>query len=375
MVSPGLEPLLRDELEQLGIRGTVTAGGVECRGPIELLWQIHQRSRLAESVRLRLRPFRARDFAELEAGLRRLPFHAYLKKGEVCRVSVTCHQSRLFHTKAVAERTLRIAGECGTSRHIPEQQTQVESEPESENVIPQKIFVRIERDIVQVSMDASGERLHRRGYRTHVVSAPLRETLAAAAIRLLSTLPHAHDIRSIWDPFCGSGTMLCEWLLAKTDPVIRQCRPYAYEAWPIHDVVAYQQWQQTPVPKSDATEIGCAFGSDNDPKAIAAARNNLALANVGAKSQLIAADFRAAAEHIPNQCAVLTNLPYGIRLQDREQASRLFFELDRLLQQRRDLRPVVALNALSPPSNVRGNWQPLATFANGGLRVTAWSIR
>lgn len=71
---------------------------------------------------------------------------------------------------------------------------------------------------------------------------------------------------------------------------------------------------------------------------------------------------------------MVSNLPYGVRLADKEHANRLFLKLDRLLLQRGDLRPVVVLTTFAPPQAAQCDWKALATFANGGLRVTAWGL-
>ena len=107
-ITPGLESLLERELALLGIPGQPrrVGGGLELRGEARWVWQVALRSRLAESVRVRLgRPFRARTFDELRAGLLRLPWSAFVpRRSAAPQVRVTCHRSRLFHSGAVAQR-------------------------------------------------------------------------------------------------------------------------------------------------------------------------------------------------------------------------------------------------------------------------------
>lgn len=166
-VSPGLEALLCVELGELGLEARPCRGGVEWRGAIDSMWLVHYRSRLAESVRARLRPFHAERFEALEAGLMRLPWHAYLRQDLPVSFSVSCHKSRLYHSGAVAEHARsairRRLGAC------PEP---AEAQPPESRV--QEVHLRLERDEVQASVEASGELLHRRGYRTHIGEAPLR---------------------------------------------------------------------------------------------------------------------------------------------------------------------------------------------------------
>lgn len=359
------------ELRDLGICGHQAKGGVECSGSVETLWSVHQFSRLAESVRLRLRPFEAHGFPELEQNLRRLPWHAYLRKDDPFTLSVTCQGSRLYHTEAISERVTRIIQTCLEGRA----QTRADSpdEPNAHVLPPQKLHVRVHRNLVQVSVDASGGRLHRRGYRTHVGDAPLRETLAAALVQLLRQRAAERVVR-LWDPCCGSGTILAEWLLARRDWAATR-RSHAFERWPVHAGAAYDAWLATLEPSPPTHEALRAYGSDINPRSIDAAHHNLVLARLDSSCELFAQDFHDAASRIPMHTAVASNLPYGVRLTDTRSASRLFQSLDELLWERRDLRPAVLLLALVRLPQTRCAWEPIATFANGGLRVTAWSIR
>jgi len=366
----------------------VTPGGVECAGGLETLWLLVHRSRLAESVRLRLRPFRASSFAELERGFERLPWHPYLTQHCEFDVSVTTQGSRLYHTDAIAERLRGVVSAKWSARAM---RTPLALRPtqESANVSRslashldtlahdannQKVYVRVTSNLVQVSIDTSGVRLHRRGYRTHVGEAPLRETLAAAAIQLLLALTPNASVTRLWDPCCGSGTLLGEWLLRQSSTSPELPRTFAFEHWPIHDAQGYAAWLAQ-APKLIATLPSCsAYGSDIDAKVIEAARHNLDLARVGQECALFAQDFRQSVQRVPQNTAVVANLPYGVRLQDRASAAQVFAELDRVLQRRPDLRPALVLTTLAPSGRFSARWRQIAEFANAGLRVKAFAL-
>ncbi|HMA96689.1 MAG TPA: hypothetical protein VKP30_28580 [Polyangiaceae bacterium] len=372
-VSPGLEALLEQELRELGIEGRSIPGGVECKGPVEHLWTIHHYSRLAESVRLRLRQFQSRSFAELERELLRLPWHGYLRPNEPYAVSVSCQGSRLYHTDAIAERVRRVVAQRIAQRDASAS-TSVAGDDLDEPHVEQKLQVRVHRNNVQVSIDASGGRLHRRGYRTHVGTAPLRETLAAAVVRMLDQATRGRTFAELWDPCCGSGTLLAEWLLLRQGAAAQKDRGFAFESWPIHRRDEYAAWcQKRLVPTAGADHLH-ALGTDSDPRAIDASRHNLSSAGLGEHCELICDDFRRAVTRVPQGAAVVSNLPYGVRLADKEHANQLFLKLDRLLLQRGDLRPAVVLTTFAPPQAAQCDWKALATFANGGLRVTAWGL-
>lgn len=370
-VSPGLEQLLEQELRSLDVEAKVMPGGVECRGDPTILWTIVHRSRLAESVRLRLRPFPAVSFGELERGLERLPWHAYLTRGAAFDVSVACQGSRLYHTKAIAQRVRRVISarwgedvQCLASDATPTQRSSAE----------QLLYVRVTNNMVQISVGASSERLHRRGYRTHVGQAPLRETLAAATIRLLMARAPERGLTRLWDPCCGSGTILAEWLLQHSSSATNAARHFAFEQWPVHDRQTYATWLAKVRGSDPEVPSLMAYGSDRDARVIGAAQHNLELAGVLDRCELFAQDFRAAECRIPKDTAVIANLPYGVRLQDRATATRVFAALDGLLQRRTDLRPALVLSTLALSGDLAQRWQPVAEFANGGLRVRALTL-
>ncbi len=361
VVSPGLESLLATELQEFGLMPRARRGGVEWRGTPESLWLVHHRSRLAEGVRARLKSFQATNFPALEQGLERLPWHAYLRAGAPVRISVTARKSRLFHTGAIEEHARRaIAARLGACP-VPSQ-----SEDASE------IHLRLERDEVQPSVETSGERLHRRGYRTHVGPAPLRETLAAAAARLLDDASPERAEAPVWDPCCGSGTLLMEWLLRRQAGPLSGDRHFAFERWPIHDAAAYAIWKARQRDASGTARLGRALGSDRDSRVLGAARRNAERAGVQAACTWLEGDFKDVARLVPEGQRVLTNLPYGKRLAAGKAQSSAFADLDGLLGARPDLRPALVLTTAPLPRKARCEWQTVARFANGGIRVTAW---
>jgi putative N6-adenine-specific DNA methylase len=284
---------------------------------------------------------------------------------------VTCRRSRLYHSDAVAERVQRvIAARLGG---VPSRGAPSESEP---SPAEPRVFVRIVRDRVQVSIDASGERLHRRGYRVDVVRAPLRETLAAALGMLLEQ--KSGGVSSpVWDPFCGSGTLLLEWLALSRGIAPGGRRRFAFERWPVHDAGAYARWlaEQSARPSpSDGSADVTAYGSDVSERAISAAVRNADRAGLGGACRWWAQDFRQAAVQIPTGTRILTNPPYGVRMA-RGKTRELYAALDELLSRRSDLRPVVLLcGDAEYVGRSQLGWRVELTFKSGGLAVRALSL-
>ncbi len=329
------------------------------RTSTEQLWQLHHDCRLAEHIRVRLKSFHARHFDDLIAELQRLPWHAYLDKGRAFQIHVASHRSRLWHSDAVAERARSaIEGKAGPT---------AAARSDTSNVIAQSVYIRITGDRVQPAVDASGERLHRRGRRVFVGPAPLRETLAAALVRILNeSVSPAVD--TVWDPFCGSGCVLAEWAESRLGLSAGCDRSFAFEYWPIHDATKYARWARNRVTPSPPPLR--AFGSDIDPRILAAAQTNATLSAARGCFTWLCGDFESFANTIPTGCAIITNPPYGVRSGDSPAYARLMHRLEMLMARRIDLRPAVVLvpNPLHP-WRPRLAWQTIARFHNGGLPV------
>jgi putative N6-adenine-specific DNA methylase len=363
-VAPGLERLLEAEVDAvLGTnapRVRQLTGGVEVHIDAEGLWRLARLGRLAESIRVRMgRRFPAHNFDELVTGLARLPWAAYVPRGSRPEIRVTCRRSALYHSDAVADRVTKLLAE----RLGPADATGPDAP---------RIFVRIVRDRAQVSVDASGERLHRRGYRTHIGVAPLRETLAAACLRAAGYAPGD----ALWDPFCGSGTLPIEALGLACGADFTAGRGYAFERWPTHDPSAYQALVET---LSGSLSAGArVFGSDRDAKAIEAARHNADKAGLSAHCDWWEGDFETVAEHIPQGTCVITNPPYGRRAvgSGGEPLAALFARFGALLSSRPDLLPVHVLTGHPKFETASGlSFEPVLRFQNRGLAVSLLRLR
>jgi len=180
--APGLEALTAAELRPLGARSIkAVPGGVEFEGPTELIWRSNLWLRTASRVLVRIGEFRAAAFYELERQGRKIAWDRYLDGGRPVRLSVTCRKSKLYHSGGVAERVLEaIERRVGA---LPGSEVSAkEDEEDDDTASAQRVFVRLFHDRCTVSLDSSGELLHRRGYRQALSRAPLRETLAAAML-------------------------------------------------------------------------------------------------------------------------------------------------------------------------------------------------
>lgn len=299
VAAPGLETVCAAELTALGLAGvTVVAGGVEFSGDLGDLYRVNLWLRTASRVIVRVGEVGSRDFPDLFRQAVRLPWGKFIRPGTRVRVRAVSRRSRLGHTGRVAE-TISAAIDRALGRPGG-----VEDGPE------QLVLARFEDDRCLLSVDSSGELLHRRGYRLDAVPAPLRETLAAGLLFLLRW----DGTRPLVDPMCGSGTLAIEGaLLARRLPP--SCgRDFAFMQWP-----GFRAGHWQVLVSEAATQVRPSgppiLGADLDPAAIAAARGNAGRAGV-----LDAIEFRSgdATGLVPPLKVpaglLLCNPPYGARL-------------------------------------------------------------
>lgn len=353
--APGLESFTSQELERLGLlihhsedKGIDhKTGGVEFEGSLIDLYRSNLHLRTASRILVRLGTFYAVGFPELRRKAGNLAWEEYIKVGQPVAIRVTCHRSRLYHQQAVAE---RIAGAISDRMKCPIQVEKYNEEPEtnsstnnpplppcskggmkgfgtnSQHELPQLILVRLVNDQCTISIDSSGDLLHRRGYRLATAKAPLRETLAAGMI-----LASGWDrVSPLLDPFCGSGTIPIEAALMAQQIHPAWKRHFAFMDWPNFDRISWNALF------SDALSIHPAtfpriIASDRDVGAIRAAHANAERAGVG---NCIEFTCRAisAIEPPPGPGWVVTNPPYGLRTKAKQDLRNLYAQFGRVLR-------------------------------------------
>lgn len=290
IAAPGLETLVAHELTTLGVAGAkAVTGGVEFKADAAHLASVQLRTRTASRVIVRLAQFRATAFHELERAARQVEWSRILPPGAPFRLRVTCKKSRLYHSDAVAERVAAaiVRGVKGATFEDGAQPDDDRDEPAGPTGLPAQLFVvRFDHDECTISADASGELLHRRGYRLAVGRAPLRETLAAAMLIGADWDPATPLV----DPMCGSGTIPIEAAMIARRIAPGLARPFAAERWPESPARAWPDARLAAkkeiLPKAPAPIVG----ADRDEGAIANA-----LANAKRMGVLGDVEFRCAA--------------------------------------------------------------------------------
>lgn len=375
VTAPGLEALTAAELAGLGLVPTGSeTGGVSFEGSLLDVARTNLWLRTASRVLARVGSFHARALGELERKAATVPWQAWLPPGILVRLRVSCRKSRLYHQKAVAERIGRVleargwvvAGKGGVDEAdgADEQDEGGVARPEA-----QLLVVRIFRDECTISLDSSGELLHRRGYRLASGKAPLRETLAAALL-----LASGWDgTTPLVDPFAGSGTIPIEGaLLVRRIPPGRH-RAFGFQQWPSWDPIRWQALLAAADSGSLARAPAPIIGADRDAGAVTAAGANATRAGVAEDLELRRSALSTLAVP-PGPGALVSNPPYGVRLSEQKDLRDLYA---RLGQVARRLLPRWRITLLVPAARLEQHtglsWREHFRSRNGGLDVRAVS--
>jgi putative N6-adenine-specific DNA methylase len=366
ITAPGLEPIARAELLRLGLAtGEDEAGLVPFGGSLDDLARANLHLRTASRVTMRLGQFHARALGELERKAAELPWDEWIAPGVPLTIKATCRKSRLYHQKAVAER-IGLAARRPAAGSVPSG-----DEVENDGPATQLVVVRLMRDECIVSLDSSGDLLHRRGYRLEGGKAPLRETLAAALLLASEWDPDTPLV----DPFCGSGTIPIEAaLMARRIPPGLH-REFAFFRW--------RKWKQERWAElcDEARKLvrdhpaAAIRGSDRDAGAIRAAGANAARAGVSSSIDL-RREALSAVEAPPGQGALVSNPPYGHRIGELGRLRDLYARLGQVARERFGGWRVTLLVPTAPVEHQTGlAFQLCFHTQTGGLRVRAIAAR
>ena len=363
-MAPGLEALALAESRALGLPAEVEEGGLAWSGDVRSVLVANIGLRIPSRVLVRLAEFEARSFAELERHARRIPWARTVRLGDTVRFRVTCKKSRLYHSDAVAQRladavTLVVP-------HVHAEGSSIGEDEPHEGGAATLFVVRIIRDRCVVSADASGDLLHRRGYRLATAKAPLRETLAAA----LLAASEWDSVAPLVDPLCGSGTIPIEGAMMARRLPPGSHRTFAVERWPGVSAELTRTVRNELASRSLPKAPAAILGSDRDAGAIGSARENAERAGVSAD---VAFDLHAiSAMRLPAAARgwIVTNPPYGVRVGEIDRVRDLWAQLGRVLRER---AAGWRVTLLSPDPALERQLQlpvqVVARTANGGIPV------
>lgn len=313
----GLESVLKREIYDLGYEiSSVEDGRITFLGDWEAVARSNIFLRSAERILLKAGTFQAKTFEELFQQTKAIPWERYIPKdGKFWVTKATSVKSTLFSTSDIQSIIKKaMVSRLGEIYHQ-------EWFPEDGAAFPVRAFLL--KDQVTLTLDTTGESLHRRGYRIYKSKAPLTETLAAA---LLMLTPWRGD-RILVDPFCGSGTFPIEAAMMAAHVAPGMNRSFLAESW--SGLMDKRLWTDAVDEAHDQMDLSVRTdiqGYDLDPEVIKSARENAKLAGV---DHLIHFQQRpvSALSHPKKYGFLITNPPYGERIEEKENLPALYREL------------------------------------------------
>lgn len=310
----GLEAVLKREIIDLGYEiSEVEDGRVSFYGDADAICRANIFLRTAERVLLKVGNFKAVTFEELFDKTKALPWEEYIpKNGKFWVAKAASVGSKLFSPSDIQSIMKKAM-----VRRLQEKY-HVEWFPEDGAPYPVRVFLK--KDIVTVGIDTSGVSLHKRGYREVSGKAPITETLAAALIMLT---PWRKD-RIFVDPFCGSGTFPIEAAMMAANIAPGMNREFTSEAWT--NLIPKKTWYDVIEEANDLIEDDIEVdiqGYDVDPSVIRIARRNAREAGVDHLIHFQERDVKDL-RHPKKYGFVITNPPYGERLEDKKDLPALY---------------------------------------------------
>lgn len=313
----GLEKFLGDEIEALGYKKLETTDGrITFAGDEDAIARFNVFSRYAERLYIKLGEFKAETFTELFDGTKDLPFECFIDKNDCFPVTGSSIKSKLTSIpdcqsiikKAIVEKL--------------KESYRVNWFEESGTLYKIEFF--ISHNIATIMIDTSGAPLHKRGYRPDSNAAPLRETLAAAMVKIARL---REDVL-LWDPFCGSGTIAIEAAMLMTDTAPGLNRSFAAEQFEFLDE---STWKRAHEEAEDKINKDCqfeAYASDIDDKCVSLTKVNAKRAGVIDNIKSFKMDARDITTK-GRRGTIVCNPPYGERMMNTKAVEKLYTDMGR----------------------------------------------
>jgi 23S rRNA (guanine2445-N2)-methyltransferase / 23S rRNA (guanine2069-N7)-methyltransferase len=333
----GMESLLGAELRGLGAAAVEERrAGAAFQGGLDVAYRACLWSRVANRVLVPLASFDAATPPALYAGVHAIDWAKHIGRGRTLAVDASTSRSQITHSHYAALKTKdaivdRLRDERGTRPNVDVERPDV------------RVNLYLHDDRAVVSIDLSGESQHRRGYRAAGLTAPLKETLAAAMLLLADWPRHAEAGVPLVDPMCGSGTIVVEAALMAGDvaPGLRRGR-VGSAGWRGHELSLWERLRQEAEARASAgrrRRLPPIHGYDADPRAVRAAQANLTRADLDRRVHI---ERRALADCAPVAArggtatagVLVTNPPYGQRLGEVDRLGPLYEQLGDLLRRR-----------------------------------------
>ena len=328
-----IERLLADELREFGAeKVSRTVAGVHFQGPLEVGYRALLWTRLANTILVRIGDFEAATDDALYDGIRDIDWREHMGVDDTLKVTFTSRDSEVYHNRYGAQRVKDAVTDQFRDRTGSRPSVELD-EPDIH------INCHIEENRALVSIDLAGSSLHRRSYRPDSGTAPLKENVAAAVLLRAGWPEIGAEGRPLYDPMCGSGTLLIEGALMIADHAPALLRDYlALVHWRGHDEVLWERLVDEAKERAETgrRRIPVIAGSDLNANVLKTARKNTEGAGL---AEFIDFERRAVREIEPPAGdswpgLVVTNAPYGERLGSEEEAKKLHRRLGESLKER-----------------------------------------
>jgi putative N6-adenine-specific DNA methylase len=355
VAAPGLEAPLCEEARAADFDARMVEGGVAFMGLWPDVWRANLELRGATRVLARIASFRAMHLAQLDKRARKVDWAGVLRADVPVKVEASCKRSRIYHAGAASQRVAKaISEELGA--------------PLADDA-EIRVMVRIEDDLVTVSIDTTGESLHKRGFKEGVAKAPMRETMAAMFLRQCGF----DGSQTVLDPMCGSGTFVIEAAEIALGLKPGRERSFAFEHLVGFDAQGWENLRALAQPSTPALRF---HGSDRDAGAIRMANENAERAGV--------ADWVRFEQHTIETLEppegppglIIINPPYGTRIGNKAPLLGLYRTLGNVIRARFPGWRVGIITADKDLARATGLGLKLTepTVLHGGLRVGLWQL-
>jgi putative N6-adenine-specific DNA methylase len=316
VTAPGLESVLADEAKAHGFKGVKPGkGGVRIQGGWPDVWRANLELRGPARVLARIASFRAMHLAQLDKRAHKVAWGEYLRTDAPFRVEASCTASRIYHQGAAAQRIEKAIRD-------------VVGAPVEEGA-ELCIKARIDDDLCTISIDTTGESLHKRGHKAAVAKAPMRENLAALFLRQCGydgTAP-------VLDPMCGSGTFVLEAAEIAAGLKPGRSRRFAFEQLATFDNAAWQKLRAAGNAKTPDAALRF-HGRDRDAGAIRMSRANAERAGIASLTDFAQRELADLTPPPGPPGLVIVNPPYGTRIGEKKALLPLYRKLGETLRTR-----------------------------------------
>ncbi|WP_013322859.1 THUMP domain-containing class I SAM-dependent RNA methyltransferase [Gloeothece verrucosa] len=323
-VAPSLEMIALQELEQLGAKEIMPeVSGIRFQGDKKLLYRVNLWARTIFRVLLPIAEVKSFNAEQLYKSVKKIDWENYLQPEQTLAIHCTGSNQHLNHSHFTA---LQI------KNAIIDQQREKFGKRSSVDVQQPDLLINahIYQNNCILSLDSSGESLHRRGYRAAMGLAPLKETLAAAMLELAQWTPQL----ALFDPLCGSGTLPLEAALKALNiaPGLFRQR-FGFQSWLDFDQALWQDLLREA--KESRTSILSApiIGSDRCAQVIQQAYSNAQACGVSDQVQFIQREL-SEVEAPASEGIIICNPPYGKRVGNPQELGSLYKQLGDIFKQR-----------------------------------------